>query len=111
MHKWLEEEFENLLFCVTRLGKRFLNIMDSFFTTPEGCINRILKDESAARPVVETAAGNGMSYSSLNFTNKNNAPARLFVSVYRNGNNILGHFNEGSYVPVVPYLQLKCQQF
>ncbi len=58
MHKWLEEEFENLSLSDTRLDKRFLNIMDSFFTTPEGCINRILKDESAARTATYRFFGN-----------------------------------------------------
>ena len=58
MTEWIENEFHNLSFDDTRLDKRFLSIMDSFFTTPEGCINRIMKDEAAARKATYRFFGN-----------------------------------------------------
>ena len=56
-------------------------------------------------------SNNSRSYSSSPFTNKNNAPAGLYVNVFRAYTQIAGSFNEGSYLPVVPYLQLVCQKF
>jgi hypothetical protein len=61
--------------------------------------------------VSTTEPNDSMSYTSLSFTNKNKAPAGLFVNLYRSGSQILGNFNEGSYLPVVPYLQLRCKLF
>jgi hypothetical protein len=49
MKNWIDEEFENLSFNDKRLDRRFIQMMNSFHLTPQGCINRILKDEGAAR--------------------------------------------------------------
>lgn len=57
-----------------------------------------------------TEPNNSLFYRSSLFTNKNNTLAGLYVNIYRNGSQILGVFNEGSYLPVVPYLQLLCRQ-
>lgn len=60
--------------------------------------------------VVETPDRDGMRFVSLGFTNANRAPASLDVSVYREGFVLKGGFSEGSYLPLVPYMQLLCKQ-
>ena len=45
----MNEEFKNLDLGDKRLTDRFLATMNSFSLRPDGCINRIFKDESAAR--------------------------------------------------------------
>ena len=49
MSEWIGNEFKDLSFGDRRLDRRFIQTMSSFNLTPEGCINRILKDEDAAR--------------------------------------------------------------
>jgi hypothetical protein len=49
MTDWIQNEFDDLSFGDKRLEKRFIKSMNSFHITPEGCINRIFKDETAAR--------------------------------------------------------------
>lgn len=58
MHEWIENEFKDLSLNDTRLEKRFKKIMESFFKNPDGCINRILKDETAARKATYRFFGN-----------------------------------------------------
>jgi hypothetical protein len=49
VNNWINEEFKNLSLGDKRLTDRFLSTMSEFELRPEGCINRIFKDESAAR--------------------------------------------------------------
>ena len=49
------------------------------------------------------------SYTSAEFTNRNNAPAQVYISVSKINTALQGQFSEGSYLPVVPYLQLVCE--
>jgi hypothetical protein len=58
MTTWIHEEFKDLSFGDARLDDRFLDIMDKFFTTPDGCVNRIMKDELAARKATYRFFGN-----------------------------------------------------
>lgn len=46
---WINEEFKDLNLGDKRLTDRFISTMKSFELRPEGCINRIFKDEAAAR--------------------------------------------------------------
>ena len=46
---WINEEFKDLNFGDKRLNDRFLKTMKTFNLRPDGCINRIFKDEAAAR--------------------------------------------------------------
>ena len=46
---WINEEFKDLSLGDKRLTDRFLSTMKEFELRPEGCINRIFKDEAAAR--------------------------------------------------------------
>jgi hypothetical protein len=48
-NSWINEEFKDLNLGDKRLTERFLKTMNSFELRPEGCINRIFKDEAAAR--------------------------------------------------------------
>ena len=62
------------------------------------------------KPVVDSPDRNGQTFMSLGFTNKKNAPSSLFLNVYQNENQaLIGQFNEGSWAPVVPSLQLECK--
>ncbi len=47
--EWIREEFKSLELGDKRLVNRFMSVMDSFQLRPDGCINRIFKDEGAAR--------------------------------------------------------------
>lgn len=49
MNDWISEEFKSLDLGDKRLVDRFLSVMGTFNLRPEGCINRIFKDEAAAR--------------------------------------------------------------
>lgn len=46
---WISEEFKDLSLGDKRLTDRFIKTMGAFHLKPEGCINRIFKDEKAAR--------------------------------------------------------------
>lgn len=46
---WINEEFKDLSLGDKRLTDRFIKAMNTFELRPEGCINRIFKDEAAAR--------------------------------------------------------------
>ncbi len=46
---WISEEFKDLSLGDKRLEKRFRETMGTFHLKPDGCINRIFKDEKAAR--------------------------------------------------------------
>ena len=46
---WINEEFKDLNLGDKRLTDRFLSTMKTFNLRPDGCINRIFKDEAAAR--------------------------------------------------------------
>lgn len=46
---WINEEFKDLSLGDKRLTDRFLSTMKEFELRPDGCINRIFKDEAAAR--------------------------------------------------------------
>lgn len=46
---WINEEFKDLSLGDKRLTDRFLSTMKEFELRPDGCINRIFKDETAAR--------------------------------------------------------------
>ena len=49
MKSWIDEEFSNLDLDDKRLVTRFKDVMHSFQLNPQGCINRIFRDEKAAR--------------------------------------------------------------
>lgn len=49
MSDWISEEFKNLSLGDKRLEQRFVKTMSAFHLKPDGCINRIFKDEKAAR--------------------------------------------------------------
>ena len=49
MTEWIREEFKSLELGDKRLTDRFVSVMESFNLRPDGCINRIFKDEGAAR--------------------------------------------------------------
>ena len=49
MKNWINEEFKDLSLGDKRLTDRFLKTMKTFDMRPDGCINRIFKDEAAAR--------------------------------------------------------------
>jgi hypothetical protein len=46
---WISEEFKDLSLGDKRLEQRFKKTMSAFHLKPDGCINRIFKDEKAAR--------------------------------------------------------------
>ena len=47
--EWIREEFKSLELGDKRLTDRFVSVMESFNLRPDGCINRIFRDEGAAR--------------------------------------------------------------
>lgn len=49
MNDWISEEFKDLDLGDKRLVDRFINVMSAFDLKPEGCINRIFKDEGSSR--------------------------------------------------------------
>jgi hypothetical protein len=49
MSEWISEEFKDLDLGDKRLVDRFINVMSAFDLKPEGCINRIFKDEGSSR--------------------------------------------------------------
>lgn len=59
----------------------------------------------------ERGLGTRFTYTSAPFTNENDAPAQLYLEVFNAYTQIQGHFQEGAYLPVVPYMQLVCKPF
>lgn len=62
-----------------------------------------------AIPVVESVRPDRIVYQSPEFENRNNAPASLYVQIYRHGDKLLFSFSETSYLPIVSSFGGECR--
>lgn len=85
-------------------------------TPPRSVLTIKYKGKNIHQEIVRWSAKLGGSagyYRSLPFTNRNNAPAQLYLNIRKiyTQNQIEGNFSESSDHPVVPNLQLSCKIF